>query len=798
MERRKAGFYLSLLAGVVILGLSVFGFVGLLGRPAIPWAALERATGVPEKLLPQAVVRVDGFDVRDHDFDFKFITAHHRIGDPIDFVVAADGRERTVREPLASFYERRGYPVVFLLTGIFGFLMGFGVFVLRAEDVRARLFFWLCLSFSSAVMISGEWYGVQGRALYLIPGVLFLFAYALTPVILLRFVLTFADRERLPGGPLLWAVALVFGGFFSAVFVAALLVPSIAVFRLKAFFILFRFFFAVLCVGAVVLLFRAFRAVPSRFSGDRGARERRDQIRWVLIGLVIGLGPFMLLYTLPLLALSRAPITEETASAFFVFLPLALAFAILRYKLLDIKVIFNRGVVYSLLTMVTVVVYLASIEGLKALFAAGPGTGRRWIPAAAAFVAAMIFAPARSRIQVLVDRAFFRRSYDYRRAVLGFTTAAEKVRNAPDLLALFTRTLDETLPVEKVGAFVPAPGGGAPGLSLRSGLDYDAVAALLAAPGGSGSPLRPEELRRLGFEFILPVLLGDDGPYGWIFVGPKRSGLKLTDEDQELLRTLAAEMAAALRRVRLQEEVVYERAYRERLEELGRLKTEFISSVSHELRTPMSSLQAISELLTSGKVDRTTQRNHLLELMAGECGRLGRYLHNVLDFGRIEQDAMRYEIRETDLGPVVAGVVEVVRTAAEEDDLDLDVVAPPGPVMVEADPDAVRQALLNLVDNAIKYSAGRKHVAVRLAATAGGAEISVSDRGIGIAPQDRERIFEAFYRSPEALRHDATGVGLGLKIVKHIMDAHGGEIAVDGQPGRGTTFTLRFPRKRRS
>jgi signal transduction histidine kinase len=118
--------------------------------------------------------------------------------------------------------------------------------------------------------------------------------------------------------------------------------------------------------------------------------------------------------------------------------------------------------------------------------------------------------------------------------------------------------------------------------------------------------------------------------------------------------------------------------------------------------------------------------------------------------------------------------------------------------MVEADPDAVRQALLNLVDNAIKYSAGRKHIAVRLAATAEGAEISVSDRGIGIAPEDRERIFEAFYRSPEALRHDAKGVGLGLKIVKHIMDAHGGAIAVDGKPGRGTTFTLRFPRRRRS
>ena len=211
----------------------------------------------------------------------------------------------------------------------------------------------------------------------------------------------------------------------------------------------------------------------------------------------------------------------------------------------------------------------------------------------------------------------------------------------------------------------------------------------------------------------------------------------------------------------------------------------------------MASLQAISELLNSGKVDETQLRKHLIELMAGECGRLSRYLHNVLDFGRIEQNAMSYAIRPTELNPVVSGVVEVVRAASADDDLDLEVHVPSSPVTVEADPDAVRQALLNLVDNAIKYSSGRRHIAVRLAATtAGGAEISVRDRGIGISPEDRERIFDAFYRAPEAVQCDPQGVGLGLRIVKHIMDAHGGEVGLVSTPGRGTTFTLKFPGRR--
>src|SRR5512140_384439 len=259
---RKTSFYLSLFAGAVILGLSVFGFVGLLGRPTIPLEALERATGIARDRLPGAIVRADGFEVRDHDLDFKFIAAHHRIGDPIEFVVLKDGRELAVTEPLVPFYSEKSTPLMFLLTGVFAFLMGLGVFILRSEDRRARIFFWLCMVFSSAVMIGGEWYGVQGRAFHLVPGILFFFAYTLTPVFLLKFVLTFTARQRLPGGPLLPVAAILFGGFFSAVAVAAILLPSIELFRLKVYFRFFRIFLGAVCLAAIVILFRAFRSAP--------------------------------------------------------------------------------------------------------------------------------------------------------------------------------------------------------------------------------------------------------------------------------------------------------------------------------------------------------------------------------------------------------------------------------------------------------------------------------------------------------------------------------------------------------
>jgi len=786
--RTKSGFYLSLFAGAVVLGLSILGYSGLFGRPEMPWDALARATGLPRAELSHAVVRADGFEVRDFEFDFKFIAARHRIGDPIEFVFAKDGREVAVREALVPYYLDRGLPLVYLVTGMAGFLIGFAVFIRRREDPKARLFYWLCLAFSSAVVISGAWYGVQGRALYLVPGVLFYSAYTLTPVILLRFALTFTPHDRMPDAPFLWGVSLLFGAFFDAVLVAAFAIPSIALFRLMSLFVVFRLFFVLVSAATVAVLFRAYRTAASR--------ERRDQVRWVLYGIIGGLVPFMVLYQLPRALGWGAPLGEDVASAFFIILPLSLAFAILKYKLMDVHVIVNRSLVYSLLTAVTVGVYLLSIEGLKALFAANAKPGRTWIPVGAAFVAALVFAPARVRIQALVDRAFFRRGYDFRRTLLGFIADAEKAARAEELLDLFSDTLAQALPVEKCGAFIPAPGAGTPGIALRREIDYDAVASLLAAPPGPGTPLARPELGRLGFESALPLPLGEGGRSGWIFIGRKKSGLDLTDEDRELLETLAGELGAALRRVRLQGEVAYERASREKLEQDGRLKTEFISSVSHELRTPMTSLQSISELLKSGKVADTAQRVHLLDLMAGECNRLGRYLHNVLDFGRIERDAKRYEISETDLKPIVSEVVEIVKWAVADEGLDLAVDLPDGPVRAMADPDAVRQALLNLVDNAVKYGGKRKRVAVRLAVTRDGAEISVRDNGIGIPAADRNRIFEAFYRSPEAARQDPKGVGLGLMIVKHVMDAHGGAVEVDSEPGRGATFTLKFPERR--
>lgn len=806
MGSRKALFSVEHIFGAAVVLVSVFGFAKLLDRPEIPWDEISQTVGIPAEDLPAAAVRVDGLDVLDFESDLDFVAARHRIGDPVEFVFRTNGGEVSVRLPLERFYVQGTFPTIYLLTGLAGFLIGFLVDFLRPRDRRARLFFWLMLAFSSAVMVSGDWYGVQGRALNLVPGVVFFFGYTLTPTLLLRFSLTFTPPGRGSGVRGLQAVSLLFGTAFSAVLVSSLLLPSAEIFRLKRHFIFFRAYFAVVCIAAVVHLFRAHGAAPSR--------ERKAQIKWALSGLFAGLGPFLFLYQVPL-ALKAAPlIGEEAGSYLFILLPLCLAGAIFKHRLMDIDLFLNRGVVYSFLTAVTVGVYLLAVEALKQVFAGGTRTGRRGIPVAAALIAAAAFAPARKRIQALVDKAFFRDSRDYRKAVAGFAAAAQNALSSGDLLSLLESALAETLPVERVGglAFAGGSGAEAPKAVLRIGLEEEVAAAfpsccpdpavLWAVKRGVESHRgldfgRAGFLESAGYQIALPITASEGTAWGWIFIGRKRSGQRFTEEDLELLRTLVAELALTMGRIRLQEEVIYERASREKSEELSRLKTEFISSVSHELRTPMTSILGLSQLLQSGKVRGKERRDQLLELMAGECGRLARFLNNVLDFGRIEQGVKSYELRETDLRPIVVETADLVRSAMGEEPVELLVEVPDRPAAVAADPDAVRQALLNLLDNAVKYSAPPKRVVLRLTAGPEGAvDLSVEDNGIGIPAEDIERIFEAFFRSPEAVRHAPKGVGLGLKIVKHIMSAHGGTVSVRSEPGRGSTFTLKFPKGR--
>jgi signal transduction histidine kinase len=287
-----------------------------------------------------------------------------------------------------------------------------------------------------------------------------------------------------------------------------------------------------------------------------------------------------------------------------------------------------------------------------------------------------------------------------------------------------------------------------------------------------------------------------------------------------------------------------------RQQELNELKTNFVSSVSHELRAPIASVRLMAENLEGGKIPDAPRQGEYFRFIVQECRRLSSLIENVLDFSRIEQGRKQYEFEPTDLVALAQTTVKLMEPSAAEKGVRLEfgtsnIEHPTSNIELEMDGRAIQQALVNLIDNAIKHSPKGETVTVSLASGGAGVSpavsgvapetstrvqhsqgqrthedsamggairrdaesdgpearatqrilISVSDHGPGIPPEERDKIFERFYRLGSELRRETQGVGIGLSIVKHIAEAHGGRVTVQSEVGKGSRFTIELPAK---
>ena len=235
--------------------------------------------------------------------------------------------------------------------------------------------------------------------------------------------------------------------------------------------------------------------------------------------------------------------------------------------------------------------------------------------------------------------------------------------------------------------------------------------------------------------------------------------------------------------------------------QLNELKTNFVSSVSHELRAPIASVRLMAENLERGKIPEPARQTEYFRFIVQECRRLSALIENVLDFSRIEQGRKQYEFEPTNLIALTETTVKLMEPYAAEKGVALQLAAgnrqpADGNLELEVDGRALQQALVNLIDNAVKHSPKGETVTVAISATAGAIDWSVSDHGPGIPEAEREKIFERFYRLGSELRRETQGVGIGLSVVKHIVEAHGGNILVESNMGSGSRFTIRLPMKK--
>jgi len=282
-----------------------------------------------------------------------------------------------------------------------------------------------------------------------------------------------------------------------------------------------------------------------------------------------------------------------------------------------------------------------------------------------------------------------------------------------------------------------------------------------------------------------------DNAFPYLTLGIKYRGTTIAALSQKFLRTsfliiggLSLFLAAGMW-------LTYRNVAREM--ELAKLKSDFVSNVSHELRTPLALIRMFAETLEMGRVKSPEKYQEYFSIIRQESERLTALINNILDFSRIEAGRKEYIFRETNVAELVRHTLDSYRYQIEQQGFTLRESVPDNLPLLWVDREAIARSLLNLVNNAMKYSREEKFLAVAAYPEDGLLRLDVIDRGIGIPRGEQAKIFEKFYRASDPLVHESKGSGLGLSLVRHIAEAHGGSVTVESTPGKGSRFTISLP-----
>jgi two-component system phosphate regulon sensor histidine kinase PhoR len=229
------------------------------------------------------------------------------------------------------------------------------------------------------------------------------------------------------------------------------------------------------------------------------------------------------------------------------------------------------------------------------------------------------------------------------------------------------------------------------------------------------------------------------------------------------------------------------------LRRLERARRDFVANVSHEFRTPLTAIQGFAETLLAGAAEDSKDRVRFLEIICNNAIRLGRLTEDLLKLSRIEAGKMQFEFRPIAVPDLLEPCMEITGLKAQEKNLKLDAKYELDLPNALGDPASLQEVLLNLLDNALCYTLPGGSVSVRASLRADKIVIAVSDTGVGIPKAEQERIFERFYRVDPARSRELGGTGLGLSIAKHLVESNNGQIEVESEVGRGSTFSVLLP-----
>jgi len=727
--------------------------------------------------------------------------------------ISADAK-KNVSVKLTPKYNAKDAIVMALASMLF-LALGVFVWIKRPNDQAALMFHWTTTAAAVSVAASSQ-YQVFSLPVEGIAHLVSSLAFMLAPVLFVHFTYLFPSR-KLFGQTLaderrnwqwLYGISMTLSICSSAAFCLMRASMTEQTFQQYALILsVNRWGFAIGMMAGIGNFVRSYIEADDE-------TERR-KLRWILLGLLTGPLSFVLLWALPKLLAGEPAVSREIMLLLSALTPLTFAIAIVRYRAMNIDLLFSRSAVYGMALAFSVGVYALFVSFAAVLVGNIAEEQKLLTPVIAAVLVALLFEPARKRLQQIVDKQFFRVQYNYREAQRQFLDDVKSCYDVQALASLVVKRMNEFLMPKRVAVFtlnaekqrLHAVAQRGFKLAPHHGIAFKVTRldltekTCLKKPTAleryieQGVPIEPAQTRtfeRWQLVLACPMLSEEKQLLGLLAVGEKQSEAIYTEEDVDLLSFIAAQTGLALERIELQKELLLKSEEAKRLKELSEMKSYFISGVSHDLRTPLTSIRLFAELLESDGLEKEQAKDYL-SIIQGETERLERLIENVLTFAKQERGVKSYQMAELDVARLAEQVLERFAYYFETQKVTLHKQISTSPLLINGDADRLTEALENLLVNAVKYSPEHKEISFELCQKQNAAVVKISDKGIGIASDELDKIFEPFYRSTDEKAKQVGGTGLGLSLVKHTIEAHRGTIAVESSLGNGSCFTLTLP-----
>jgi signal transduction histidine kinase len=545
--------------------------------------------------------------------------------------------------------------------------------------------------------------------------------------------------------------------------------------------------------GQPILWIRSFRifeygagflaaAIVAIFNYSRSASMKtRQQMKIVLVGCLAALIPVLFLNLLPQAVWKQTIIPPGFSVLFIGFIPLSMGYAVVTQKLMDIDVIIRRGVIYGLITVVMAIILSAAIVLAVNFHESLSTPGEILVALALGGIATALFGPAKKGIEAFIDKLFYKDRYDYRKITQSLNTSLNSINDFSDISRLIVGTVVNTLNL----------GGGCLFTNRESGL-YEVV----AAQGTFADESKQKQLSSLitkldnltvfpssaskvdpDVSFLIPLVAGEK-EIGILCLSQKISRQGFSPDDVYLLQGVASVAAIALHRTMLIRDVS--------------MRDTFVSIASHELRTPLTSIVGYADLMIHRDPPDDIRKQWLKHIL-DNGHRLTTMINDLLNVTRIQSGKLNIKLTAVKLSDVISEVLAMTSGGTDNHEFVVD-ISPSLPAVL-IDQDKFGQVIGNLLSNAIKYSpkGGKITIAARYDNMRNRAVISVSDEGIGISPDDQSSLFTTFHRIQRKETQGIRGSGLGLYIAKEWTEAMGGEIWLQSELNKGSTFFVGIP-----